>query len=69
MPEHRWYAGEDVVVRIDPDPPPAEEYEVLSLWNRPGSRAGLVIRGRTPEVVDALYQALPTEWFRWEAGG
>ena len=65
-PSRSSYAEEDVIVRIDPYPPPAEEHEALSLWARPRSRAGLIIRGRTPEIVDALFKDLPTEWFHWE---
>jgi hypothetical protein len=68
-PEHRWYAGKDAIVRVNPYFTLTEEQEALSsLWGRPKGRAGLVIRGRTPETVDALYKALPTEWFHWHAG-
>lgn len=64
---HRWYAGEDVIVRIDPFLRLTEEQETRrSPWHRPRSRAGLTIRGRTPEIVDALSKDLPTEWFHWE---
>jgi hypothetical protein len=64
---HRWYAGEDVIVLIGPFLRLTEEQETrTSPWHRPRSRASLTIRGRTPEIVDALSKDLPTEWSHWE---
>ncbi|WP_433227848.1 hypothetical protein [Actinomadura formosensis] len=48
---HRWYAGEDVLVCVQPYLPLTEEQEALRApWGRPRSRAGFIVRGRTPKA-------------------
>ncbi|WP_203881723.1 SMI1/KNR4 family protein [Planotetraspora kaengkrachanensis] len=65
-PGSRWYAGEDVILCLDLFVDLGEHEYMRGPWDRPWSRAGLSIRGRTPEAINAMCESLPKEWFHWE---
>ncbi|WP_214108704.1 hypothetical protein [Acrocarpospora catenulata] len=65
-PGSRWYMGDDVILCLELFPDFGEYEYLRGPWDRPWSRAGLGIRGRTPEAVNAVRETLPQEWFHWE---